>query len=215
MRTNPAFVAWLSACLVASAVSSAQAECAVMMNGDGSYETGYQWEGIDVQPPYFGAFAECFSGTGSVCGVVLDLTCNGDNIPFLDIYVWQDDGGAPGPVVAVSTGHDPAPVDFWPSVSRHAFPLEYAVSVGGTWWAGFWGDWPGATSSWFVGADSSGGDSGCPVTNVAPGLEWPAGWQPVPLVFGETTALGIGVEFEEGATPVRSRSWGEIKRVFR
>ena len=80
---------------------------------------------------------------------------------------------------------------------------------------GYWGNWPDAPGGWFVGADTN-GFGGCPLTCIRPGIGYPTGWQNVSIIWGPTTALGIGAEAHEcGATPVRESSWGQIKAPFR
>jgi len=94
----------------------------LFINSDQGYDNGCQWHGMGVAPPYYGAFAECFIAPQEnwvVCGTVFDLTVvYVEQCPHytLDAYVWDDDGGIPGNVLAVVTGFDPYPIAQWPDV---------------------------------------------------------------------------------------------------
>ncbi len=63
--------------------------------------------------------------------------------------------------------------------------------VWGNFFIGYWGEWPGAIGGWFIGADLN-GVGGMPRTNIAPGIGYPTGWNDVSVVWGPTSALGIG-----------------------
>lgn len=169
----------------------------LLLNSDSTYENGYAWEYGGVREPNYGAFAECYSGTGTVCSVVLDLTQTGSQADkTLDAYVWEDDGGRPGAVLAVQMHVDPGPIAFWPSLSRHEVPISAIVD--GPHWVGCWGDWPLGATGWFVGADLDGGAPGCSSTNIAPDSGWPdEGWQNVSIVWAPTHALGIGLRLTD------------------
>jgi hypothetical protein len=188
-----------------------------LLNTDQSYENGYAWSYGGVAPPYYGAFAEGYVyPSGVACSVILDLTQIGYAAgQTLDAYAWADAAGYPGAVVNVSTGRNPGPIAFWPNLSRHVFPLAFQGVVSDLTWVGYWGNWPGAHAGWFVGADLD-GFGGCPVTNIAPGIGYPTGWNNVSIIWGPTQAIGCGGEFIPGGpTVVRQSSWGEIKALFR
>ena len=168
-----------------------------LLNSDAGYEGGIAWQYNGIAAPQFGAFAECFVGYGPVCSIFLDLVQLGyQSGQTMDVYLWGDAGGEPGAVVCLETGVDPGPIAFWPSLSRHTIDMGYGSCYStDQFWAGYWGNWPGAGAGWFVGTDLDGsGAGGCPVTNIAPGLGYPTGWSNVSSVWGPTQALGVGVE---------------------
>lgn len=185
------------------------------MNANGTYEGGYGWQYGGVVAPTYGAFAECYAGTGAVCSVVLDLTQVGSYFgQCADIYVWSDAAGIPGNVLCLRTNVTPGAIAYWPTTSRHFFSLD-GCCVDGGFWAGYWGNWPGGSAAWFIGADLD-GLGGCPYTNNAPGIGFPTGWTNVSLVWGPTQALGIGVELTDcGSVPTRKSTWGGIKALFK
>ena len=184
------------------------------MNADASYENGYAWAYDGVVPPDYGAFAEkYFTPNFVVCSIVLDLTTVGDNPDTADLYVWEDQNGAPGAVLATMTGYSPGAIAFWPSVSRHVASIDLHCESVPVTWIGYWGNWPGRDPAWFVGADLD-GFGGFPFANIAPGIGYPTGWNNVSVVWGPTQALGIGAEFDVCETPTRTMTWGAIKGLF-
>lgn len=189
----------------------------LVFNADGTYENGFCWRYNGVVPPYYGAFAECYSSAEevSVCSVVLDLTQLGTYAgQTSDIYVWDDAGGVPGNVLCVRLDFDPGTPAFWPSVSRHTAILD-GCCTSGDFWVGCWGNWPGEGCAYFFAADLD-GPGGCPYTNIAPSSTWPTGWQNVSVVWGPTAAMGIGAEIHPcGATPTHATTWGRIKGLYR
>lgn len=190
--------------------------CGVLsMNADGTYENGYCWQYGGVVAPNYGAFAECYAGNGKVCSVDLDLTQVGGFFgQTLDAYVWGDAGGAPGNVLCLKAGVNPGAPAFWPSLSRHAIALDDGCCVNGAFWAGYWGNWPGASCAFFIGADLD-GFGGCPYTNIAPGIGFPTGWNNVSVAWGPTQAIGIGVELTDcGPVATDATTWGAIKNLF-
>lgn len=196
-------------------VSGGDPECGeLVFSSDSSYENGYAWYYGGVAPPYFGAFAECYSGPLEVCAVVTDLTTNGLQWGFdMDLYVWDDAGGAPGAVIAAAFDVNAGPIAFWPSVSRHVLELR-TTCTGPTWWIGWWGDWPGTGPGWWVGADLD-GPRGCPFTNIAPGTGFPTGWHHVSIVWGPTSAIGIGAEVNPcEPVPTKEATWGRVKALY-
>jgi len=166
-------------------------------NYDGSAEDGYCWSYEGVVPPYYGAFAECFSIDGLVTGIQLKLTGLGYEYGPLDAYVWADDGGLPGSVLSVTTGLLPPSVPRWPQVGTNDLGIQY-TQVDGAFWLGFCAGAPSYSCGYFIAADLDGPDAGCPVTNIAPGIGYPTGWHDVDIAWGPTQALGIGAWFYGG-----------------
>ena len=196
----------------------------MVFNADGSYENGYAWDGYGgIALPYYGAWAECFQGNVSVCGVIFDFTQVGyQHGQTMDVYLWSDNGGVPGLVLSVTTGVDPGTIAEWPNISRHFVSLDNPVVPLGAFWAGFWGDWFYSPPAWFIAADLNGPGPGCPFTDVAPGVGYPTGWINSSVIFGYTHALGIGVEVHQlNPLDVPSHpggedvSWGKIKELNR
>jgi hypothetical protein len=191
---------------------------ALSLNADGSYENGYAWQYQGSAPPYYGAFAECYSGSVGICAGVYDLTQTGSAPGHTqDDYVWDDNNGLPGAVKCVKAGQNPGTIAFWPSLSRHVINFDAGCCETGNWWVGFWGNWPGTLSGWYIGADLD-GFGGCPVCNFAPGIGYPTGWGSVNLVFyfSGTQALGIGVETVDcGPVATEKTTWGNIKNLYR
>jgi hypothetical protein len=183
-----------------------------------TYDSGYAWQFDGVVPPEFGAFAECveLDSLVTVCDVVLDLSQTGaETNEVCDVFIWSDSGSIPGTVIAVRVGFQIGPIAVWPSVSRHHVPLDTCME--GRAWVGYVGSWPGAEAPYYVAADLDSG-TGCPRTNVAPGLSYPSGWVNVSVVWQETAALGIGVEIDFSAcepSPTHRSSWGAIKSLYR
>jgi hypothetical protein len=185
-----------------------------MMHADETYESAYGWSYEGQRAPDYGAFAETYSGPCDVHAIILDLTALVWYSDPLDAYVWADDGGIPGPVTAVVPNIDPGTVALWPNVSRHRIELDGTLGVEPAWWAGYWGRWPGELVSYFIAADLDGPGGGRPMTKIAPGLEWPSGWQDVAVRWFPTAALGIGAEVSDSPTTVRGTSWGAVKALF-
>jgi len=188
---------------------------AVWMHSDETYESAYAWFGYGCQPPDFGSFAERYETSARLLAVVLDLTGSWYfRVGRADVYVWADDGGVPGEVLALEPDVLLGVLPYWPSVDRFFVELTESLCVEDVWWVGFWGRWPLFDAYFWVGADLDGPGGGAPMTKIAPGLEWPEGWQDVAVRFGPTAALGIGAEVEELPSPAESATWGAIKRLF-
>lgn len=186
----------------------------LLLNADGDYEASFGWQYGGVQAPYYGAFAECYSGSGAVCAGVFDFTTGTPRPRTLDAYVWEDAGGKPGAVLCVVSDVDPGPIGPWPTASRHSVPFPVGCCVEGVWWIGYWPNWPGGQAGWATTADLSDSE-GCPVTNIAPGIGYPTGWQNVSTVWGPHNALGIGAEIIPcEPTPVETTTWGAIKSLY-
>ncbi len=188
----------------------------LMLNADGSYENGFAWQYGGVVPPYFGAFAEGYTATGTACGMQLSLsTLSGYYTgQVLDAFVWDAAGGNPNNVLTMTTGVAITPPAVWPNITLHDIDVTDAA-VSGDFFIGYWGNWPGQLSGWFVGADLD-GFGGLPRTNVAPGIGYPTGWQDPSVIWGPTQALGIGAYVVEGPPPVptEAQTWGRIKQLY-
>jgi hypothetical protein len=187
------------------------------VNFDGSAEDAYCWIYGGVAPPYYGTFAECYEGGNGPCGLRLYLTSVGHARVPCDLFVWEDSGGQPGSLIGFASQVDPGPVAVWPSVSTHDFVLDAATSR--LFWLGYRADYSQQPCGYFVAADTD-GFGGCPMTNIAPGIGFPTGWQNVSVVWGPTQALGIGawlggIGTNTGAPDPGARtmlsSWGRIK----
>lgn len=184
----------------------------LVMNADGTYENGFAWRYGGIVPPDYGAFAECYSGASKLCSAVYDFSTTGTQAgQSMDIFVYNDAAGAPGPVVFTSRV-TPGPVAFWPSISRHTFAIDTPCTAD-AWWVAYWGNWPGAVQGWFVGADLD-GFGGCPFTNIAPGIGYPTGWNNASVVWGPVQAIGIGAEVVPCGVPVIESTWGQIKNLY-
>jgi hypothetical protein len=186
----------------------------LLMHADGTYEWGYAWWYGEQQEPDFGAFAERYGGVYDVQAVVLDLSASWWVVPRLDAYVWADDAGRPGAVLSLTPNVHPGDVWQYPEYSRHRIELAAPVRVDALWWLGYWGHWVGSHEGYWVGADLDGPGGGRSMTKIAPGLEWPSGWQDVAVRWYPTAALGIGAEVTEVPTPARTVTWGGIKSLF-
>lgn len=198
-------------------VKGGERDCqgSLVLNFDGSAENAYCWQYAGIAPPYCGAFAECYSGTGDVCGVQLKLTGIGYPCTSCDLFLWADAGGRPGAVLTAINGYIPCPVATWPNVSTHNACVPMSP-VNGPFWVGYWaGAFANQVCGYFVAADTN-GFGGCPMTDIAPGLGYPSGWNDVSVVWGPTQSIGIGawVGGMCAAVPVQESTWGRIKSVF-
>ena len=186
-----------------------------VMNADADYENAYNWQYGGVAPPQYGAMAECYDGPLTVCSIILDAT--GIGIPeesFADLYVWRDLDGLPGEVVTLVPHVFVGPLPIWPDVVRHVFDVPDVECVDRA-WVGYWPDHPGWQAYWFIGADLD-GPAGCAMTNIAPGIGYPTGWQNVSVTWGPTQALGIGAEVIPcDPVPTMKSSWGRVKSLYR
>jgi len=210
-----------------SCVIPAERECPngeLYVHHDFTFEWGYCWQFTGVQPPYYGAFGEAYGlGAGDVdCGAFW-MTCIGYWVyPDLAVYVW--DGGIsrpPGEVLAMVPLDRWDNLPYWPDVGQN--DIEIGVSVSGEFTVGYWMDWSVHVCDGFVGADQD-GPGGHPWTCIAPGQEWPSGWQDPAIVWGPTASLGIGVYFSRDPASVdehpgnwessQAPTWGSIKALF-
>ncbi|MBK8233608.1 MAG: fibronectin type III domain-containing protein [Candidatus Eisenbacteria bacterium] len=176
------------------------------VGGDGTYESGYAWQGSGVVSPEFGAFAQWIpEARGWICAVTVDLTAaaEGPVAEAIDLFVWADAGGVPGQVLGVTTIWPQGEIPRWPAVRRHRGEFGLLADDRGV-WVGVRSFTPGSPAEFFVAADLDGisGSGPGPMTNVAPGLGYPSGWQSVSSVFGPTVALGIGCS--AGGEPIDS-----------
>jgi hypothetical protein len=185
------------------------------INHDYGFHCGYAWQYGGVVPPYYGAFAEQFDGSGTVCGVQFVFTTLPDYYhgQTLDAYAWESQDGIPGAVLGMTPGLQPGTIPIWPDHSVHDFAIA-GPEVDGPFFAGMWGNWPGERAAFFLAEDLDGPIEGTPMTNIAPGLGYPTGWYDVAYVWGPTWSMGIGVYLDEGATPVEPVTWGRIKTLF-
>ncbi len=188
----------------------------ILVNHDYGFHCGYTWQYEGVQPPYYGAFAEGFTGDGIVCGTQLVLTTLPEAYTgqTLDAYVWDGVGEIPGAVLSVTPGLDPGPVAWYPNHSVHDFAIV-ETHVHGPFFAGMWPDWPGEPAGYYLAEDQDGPIAGTPMTNIAPGIGLPTGWHNVAIIWGPTYAMGIGAWFLEGGSPVESVTWSRIKSLWK
>ncbi len=165
----------------------------LFMNADGTYESAYVWSYGGEAAPYYGAFAEGYNATGTVCGQQYALTTASGmyNGQRLDAYLWNSDGCNPTSVTSVDLGISISAPGIWPTITLHDIDTS-DEPVSGDFFVGYWGEWPGASAGWYVGADLN-GIGGKPRTNIAPGIGYPTGWADPSIVWGQTQALGISV----------------------
>ncbi len=188
-----------------------------MLNSDGSYENGYTWWYGGQVAPYYGAFAEGYNATGSVCGQQYALTTSSGmfNCQKLDAYLWNSDGNNPTSVIHVDPGINISQPAVWPEFALTDINTT-DVRISGNFFVGYWGEWPGAMAGWYIGADLD-GFGGQPRTNIAPGVGYPTGWNDVSLIWGPTQAIGIGAYVLTGPpppVPVSIQTWGRIKSLY-
>lgn len=159
------------------------------------------------------------SGVGRPSSAPPTRTSSADGAPaIVDLYLWDDSGGAPGPVVWMNLSAEVPDLGEWPSFVRVEFavdpPLRCDALIGTAAWAGFWGHWPGVAAEAFLGVDASGlGPAG--MTRIAPDLGFPSGWQEISVAWPGVSALGIGILVEPcGPEPVLLSSWGAVKQRY-
>ncbi len=183
-------------------------------NDDGGFENGYAWQYGGIVAPDYGSFAEGYNANGTSCGVQLKLTQVGNFVgQSCDVYVWDSDGTNPNNVLSVATGVVVSAPAFWPSISPHDVDTP-DVAVAGDFFVGYWGNWPGALSAYYVAADLD-GFGGLPRTNIAPGIGYPTGWNDPTVVWGTTQALGLCAYVGVPPVPVENATWGEIKNLYK
>lgn len=196
----------------------------LLQHDSDSFTNGYCWRGNGVVPPDYGSWAERY-GAEFVCGVQLLFTQMGNFTgQTMDVYLWESNqvgdpfpGPDPGNVICALPGINPGPIAIWPEISVHEIPV--CCRTGGPHFIGFWGDWPGATSGWFVAADETGDGAGTPRTKIAPGIGYPTGWQHPSAhpAFANCRDLGIREFAGFGGcppTPATRTTWGRIKSLY-
>ncbi len=202
--------------LMALSANAAAAQ-QLLLTADGTWENGWAWFGYESPAPDFGAFAECYSGEYEVLAVQLSVTGNGfQDPPYADVFVWDDDGnGLPGQVRCIAPNAF-LPPPLYPDWSTFEVPVGPGCCVSGTWWVGFRGVWGGSNLGFYIAADQNGPNRGCSLTNIAPGLGYPEGWQDVAVRWEPTQALGIGAIVGPCApVAVAGRTWGAVKALYR
>lgn len=188
----------------------------LLLRFDGTGEAACSWQGDGVLPPDYGAWAEGYTATGLVCGIQFHFSAltgwqTGQN---LDAYVYDSDGENPSAVLSMTPGIDPGPVAIWPALSSHDIDTE-DVEVGGEFFAGFWGAWPGEfPPGWGTVCDLD-GPQGMPRTKIAPGIGYPTGWHDPSIVFGPTRNNAIGPYVAPLPIPASGSTWGSVKMLYR
>lgn len=190
-----------------------------VQNADGSWENGYAWQYGGIVAPYYGAYAEGYTGlTGmTVCGLSAFTTQVGNYAnASVDFYVWDASGTNPGNVLTVDAGaHVPSPA-FWPSFTQNDIAMGPVALPGDGAFVGGWTNWPGQLGQWYWGADQN-GFGGLPRTNIAPGIGYPTGWQDPGIIpnFFPCMAMGFGIYYTGHPVPVQSDTWGQIKNLYK
>jgi hypothetical protein len=193
------------------------AEGTLFVNHDGSFENGYAWHYGGTVPPYYGAFGEGYDlGPSGIvaCGAYWISTLHGGGWQPTDLYVWAGGAGSgtPGVVLSMVPGIYFASIPTWPTLAEN--DVSIYTHVTGEFTVGYWGDWPGLSNDYFIGADLN-GLGGHPWTNIAPGIGYPTGWNDPSVVWGPTQSLGIGVWWTDDVwSPVVPKTWGSIKAMF-
>ncbi|MCC7143789.1 MAG: hypothetical protein IT349_16955 [Candidatus Eisenbacteria bacterium] len=192
------------------------ATCGTLLwHSDGTWENGIAYSA--TWPRYYGAFAECYSGTGEVCSVRAAFACYWEfRGSKADILVWGDAGGIPGEVLCLVPDWQPDFVPQWPEVRVFDIPVT-GCCVDGPFWVGFWGNWTGgAPEDFYILIDNSPGSTGCSYTNPPPEWGFPEGWQPATILGVPLKNLGLGVELRECLPVGAERStWGRVKSLYR
>ncbi len=199
-------------------------------NADDSYETAYAWRYQRIQAPYYGAFAEGYTGPAVIAGVRVYLTTTDNTIPVersSDFFVWGDDGGQPGLVRQVRPAVYFDTVPEWPEFGF--YDVEIHTFVDGPFYVGAQPNFQEQTPyDYHFGADLN-GPGGDPWICVAPNTGYPEGWQRPDVVWSETAAMGFGVyvgdfpsdvgdlpdELPGGGSQDQSTTWGAVKSLFR
>jgi hypothetical protein len=209
---------WIMLCCLLLFVTSSWAGDSIcegiplQLHHDESFETGYTW-GYDMDPPDWGAFAERFDGPGEVCGIQVYLTETGGlgGPADVNLFIWESESGQPGNVISVLYDVRLSSVAAFPHFSK--YDVEIQAYVDGEFFAGIWPgfpDWPV-----FLGADLDGPGDASSWTKVPPGQQWPSGWHEVDEVWPGVRALAIGVYLADQPTYTRSRTWGQLKGLYR
>ncbi|MBK8231784.1 MAG: hypothetical protein IPK72_14650 [Candidatus Eisenbacteria bacterium] len=134
---------------------------------------------------------------------------------YLDLYIWRDGGDLPDLVLR----HDPnvyVPEGYpvYPLFARFSLEFSAPVPVDGTWWIGYWPTWWNQSFAVAIGLDRD-GDTATGATKVAPGQDWPQGWQALDTVWPGGKHFGIGAMFEPSPpVPVETTSWARVKATY-
>lgn len=170
----------------------------LVANADGSWESGLRWGPEGVEGPEFGAFAERMPVTGAITAVEVTLgrlDHSGPTSFLLEVFVWADAEGLPGPVVALASFDFVGELPVLPLADVLSVPIEAPILR--TPWAGARITSNADGDLVAVAADLDGGAFVAPMTNIAPGLGFPVGWQPVGTVFEPARSLGIAATMTE------------------
>jgi hypothetical protein len=187
----------------------------LMLTSDGTFEAACGWCCEGVLPPDWGAWAEGYTATGTICGIQFWFSTIPDwpQDRTMDAYVYSSDGVNPAEVLSLTTGIDPNPIAVWPDMSSRDVPIA-DTPVDGEFFVGYWGNWPNGTEGWHTGCDLD-GPQGKPRTKIAAGLGYPTGWHDPSIVFGPTRNNGIGPWLRSDGVPARNTSWGVVKSLYR
>jgi hypothetical protein len=193
---------------------------------DGTFEDGYCWRRDGIGDPYYGAFAERFTGPAHVVGMRVYLSTIYDP-PYeraSDMYVWGDGVIGPGAVLAVLPDVVFTAIPFWPEVGGFDFPIT--AETGPVFYVGSQADFgPGTEYCYYFNGADCNGSGGSPWTCVKPGLGYPSGWQSPSQIWGPTNAMGYGVYTADylqgiGDAPADGSAdpgttWSAVKNLFR
>ncbi len=192
-------------------------------NCDGTFENGYAWSHAGVEDPYYGAFAERFTGPAAIQGARFYLTQSGlYSGQTTDVFVWGPSDEGPGTVLQINPGVVFDAIAFWPSISAHDVGI-HTFAGEGSFYVGCQGNWHLANAGYYWAVDLD-GPGGSPWTCIAPGIEeYPTGWSDPSIVWGSTRSMGIGVYVtrltsgvEEPGDPPKysAMGWGQVKSLF-
>lgn len=200
-------------------------DATLVINHDRSFENAYCWQLAGSAPPYYGCFGEAYDlGPGYLaCGAFWISQLGYYMWEPADVFVWA--GGVssqPAEVLAVVPDVIWLYAGHWPLASQNDVVIGLGVLAEFT--VGFWSDTSDDVCTFFCPADCN-GPGGYPWTCIAPGQQWPSGWQDPSIVWGSTRSLGIGVYFsvepscvegfaDHDRPPLIPPTWGEIKEMF-
>lgn len=208
-------------------ISEGDRECqdgTLIYNHQGGYfNNAYCWQDGGIMPPYYGAFAESFSGCGLtviVCEVFWLTQIGYYSGQPIDVFVWE--GGITGPpegVICQRQAVVDLDIGFWPEVTINEIEPGFSgdcedhCCAFGDFTIGYWSNWAGPQCPFYVAADEYGGETRS-WTCVAPGIGYPTGWIHTNQVFPNVSNLGIGAKIVDGYSPAESRTWGAIKSLY-
>jgi hypothetical protein len=206
---GPARFALVACCIsFATWISPARAICdgdTLLVNHNGTFESAYTELCRDADE---GAFAEGFTGSGTVCGVQF-FYCN--NVWYdtdeVFVFVWESEDGHPGAILAMQPGHAENIPICWGQTLANDVPIT--ATVAGEFFVGVSQcsqDWPSRLL-----ADLDGSASGDQCWINRGGV-----WSRVNDVWPDgVRALSLGVYLDKTQSPAAPDSWGTIKRLFR